>query len=351
MLSTMPSDLNAIFDDLYLGSMEAALHTDTLKELGITHILTIDDRPLLQEITCHFSCKYVHGLDLQDTDLLTYFDECVEFINEGRNKGGILVHCFAGMSRSATMVIAYMMAKCQTDLQEALAYVKKMRSIIRPNRGFMEQLQLYEDMGCHIDKKHNGFRMYKLNQLALRVQAGVYSGEVPSDMFAADPDSPGQDDVVYKCRKCRTSLFRKSVLLSHAIGEGESAFDWRGKQSANQRTDEDKAKSEMICKKSLFIEPVKWMAGTVENIEGKLFCPKCSSKIGSFIWYGERCPCGSWVAPAFHIQNSKVDEVTPRPAIKIAQPRPLVNQQLPVMHVPGPLDELEQLNDALSQTL
>lgn len=45
----------------------------------------------------------------------------------------------------------------------------------------------------------------------------------------------------------------------------------------------------------------------------QLNCPKCNAKLGSFVWYGEPCPCGSWVVPAFHIQRSKVDQVKPRP--------------------------------------
>ena len=88
----MPTDMNVILENLYLGSIEAALHTDILKDAGVTHILTIDDRPLSHETTNKFTSKYIHGLDLHDTDLLTYFDECIDFINEGRKAGGVLVH-------------------------------------------------------------------------------------------------------------------------------------------------------------------------------------------------------------------------------------------------------------------
>lgn len=40
----------------------------------------------------------------------------------------------------------------------------------------------------------------------------------------------------------------------------------------------------------------------------QLLCPKCTSKLGSFSWWGEQCSCGHWVTPAFQIHKSRVDE-------------------------------------------
>lgn len=55
---------------------------------------------------------------------------------------------------------------------------------------------------------------------------------------------------------------------------------------------------------SLFLEPLSWMneSGIAEgNVEGKLMCNGCSSRIGSFAWSGEQCSCGAWVTPAFQV--------------------------------------------------
>ena len=62
-----------------------------------------------------------------------------------RNKGGrVFVHCHAGISRSATVCIAYMMQHKRISSQEAYTYVKEKRSIISPNLSFMGQLMLYQ---------------------------------------------------------------------------------------------------------------------------------------------------------------------------------------------------------------
>ena len=60
-------------------------------------------------------------------------------------------------------------------------------------------------------------------------------------------------------------LFKHSGLIQHNVGEGEAAFDWRGKQSH-----ETMVTSENICNQSLFIEPVKWMADSISEPSGKV---------------------------------------------------------------------------------
>jgi dual specificity phosphatase 12 len=60
-----------------------------------------------------------------------------------------------------------------------------------------------------------------------------------------------------------------------------------------------------------FLEPQDWMQSTIDqgDLDGKLECPKCSSKVGAYAWQGMRCSCGMWVTPCFSLGKSKVDEV------------------------------------------
>jgi dual specificity phosphatase 12 len=46
-----------------------------------------------------------------------------------------------------------------------------------------------------------------------------------------------------------------------------------------------------------------------QKLEGKLECPKCASKVGSYAWHGMKCSCGEWVVPGISIARGKVDEI------------------------------------------
>uniref|UniRef100_A0ACD5U5I2 Uncharacterized protein n=1 Tax=Avena sativa TaxID=4498 RepID=A0ACD5U5I2_AVESA len=129
---------------LYLGSVGAALNKDALKSLNITHILVVA-RSLNPTFPAEFTYKKIEVLDSPDTDLVKHFGECFTFIDEGVCSGGnVLVHCFAGRSRSVTLVLAYLMNKHQMSLQSAMSLVRSKRPQIGPNEGFMSQLVNFE---------------------------------------------------------------------------------------------------------------------------------------------------------------------------------------------------------------
>nr|BAK02707.1 predicted protein [Hordeum vulgare subsp. vulgare] len=129
---------------LYLGSVGAALNNEALKSLNITHILVVA-RSLNPAFPAEFTYKKIEVLDSPDTDLGKHFSECFTFIDEGICTGGnVLVHCFAGRSRSVTVVLAYLMKKHQMNLQSAMSLVRSKRPQIAPNAGFMSQLVNFE---------------------------------------------------------------------------------------------------------------------------------------------------------------------------------------------------------------
>lgn len=130
---------------LYIGSVAGAYNLDTLKKNGITHILTCGQnmRAKFPEI---FKYKFVECVDLPDQDMMTFFEDCFDFIDNVKAQGGkILVHCFAGRSRSATILTAYLMAREKMQLQDAIALVKENRPIVNPNSGFRLQLKQFQN--------------------------------------------------------------------------------------------------------------------------------------------------------------------------------------------------------------
>ncbi|CAD8182338.1 unnamed protein product [Paramecium octaurelia] len=84
--------------------------------------------------------------DRPQCDISGYFDKTNKFINKHMDDNhNVLVHCMAGKSRSATIVLAYLMFSQDWTLQEALIYLKSVRPLVCPNPGFIRQLLKYEE--------------------------------------------------------------------------------------------------------------------------------------------------------------------------------------------------------------
>jgi hypothetical protein len=64
--------------------------------------------------------------------------------------GNVLVHCAAGVSRSATVVLGYLMARHNLSLTAALEHLKAVRPWVAPNTGFMQQLAAFEAAKCDL---------------------------------------------------------------------------------------------------------------------------------------------------------------------------------------------------------
>ena len=101
---------------------------------------------------------------------------------------------------------------------------------------------------------------------------------------------------VYACRACRKRLFLSDAMVAHE--QGKAQFE---RKHGTFRTGQEECTSH-------FIETYLWM-GDLSTLEGKLACPKCHARVGSYNWAGMQCSCGTWVRPAFQIVKSKVDEV------------------------------------------
>lgn len=139
----MGNGINKVLSDLYLGNFKDARDREQLARNNITHILSIHDTaaPILQEMT--YLC--IPAADSPTQNLVQHFKKSIMFMHESRLKGeGCLVHCLAGVSRSVTLVVAYVMTVTTLGWQEALAAVKVARPCASPNVGFQTQLQEFE---------------------------------------------------------------------------------------------------------------------------------------------------------------------------------------------------------------
>ncbi|XP_076836275.1 dual specificity protein phosphatase 4 [Brachyhypopomus gauderio] len=129
---------------LFLGSALHASKRETLDGMGISALLNVSSN-----CPNHFEDAYLYKCipveDNHKEDISSWFIEAIEFIDSVKDSNGrVLVHCQAGISRSATICLAYLMKKKRVRLDEAFEFVKQRRSIISPNFSFMGQLLQFE---------------------------------------------------------------------------------------------------------------------------------------------------------------------------------------------------------------
>lgn len=139
----MPSTI--IEDKLYLSCYSIAGKIHLMEYFGIKGIISMGSYYHHTTYTVHsepFEYLFVFIEDHEDEPIHTEFKDCIDFIN--RIDGPVLVHCVAGISRSATIVIAYLMKEMGMDYADAYNYVKERRRIINPNSGFKRQLRQFE---------------------------------------------------------------------------------------------------------------------------------------------------------------------------------------------------------------
>lgn len=140
VIDTKPDDIPAkIKNHLYLGSQDCC-DSAIFEQFNIKHVLCLGVEPTVKNSQVNY--KYVKMLDLDITDLHKYLLGCIGFIyNALKSKENVLVHCNAGVSRSASIVIAYLILNDNLSFENAHEIVKKARPCIRPNDGFMVQLK------------------------------------------------------------------------------------------------------------------------------------------------------------------------------------------------------------------
>ncbi|XP_043120954.1 dual specificity protein phosphatase 22-A isoform X3 [Puntigrus tetrazona] len=114
----MGNGMNKVIDGLYLGNIRDSENRDSLSHNGITHILSVcnNAKPVLEDMT--YLC--INAADASSQNFL------------------------AGVSRSTTMVVAYLMTVTNYGWEECLNAVKAVRSFVDPNYGFQLQLQEFQ---------------------------------------------------------------------------------------------------------------------------------------------------------------------------------------------------------------
>ncbi len=139
-------DLDEIIPNLFLGNINAGWNPETLHQFNIHAVLQLLPQTPPPDVI-HIPRLIIHIEDYPETNIKKFFHQTFQWIdNHLLNHQTVLIHCYAGVSRSATIVIAYLMNKNKWNYQQSFDFVLARRPCIEPNWGFTLQLYQYENL-------------------------------------------------------------------------------------------------------------------------------------------------------------------------------------------------------------
>ncbi|VDM35305.1 unnamed protein product [Hydatigera taeniaeformis] len=148
--------VSEILDFLYLGNARDSRDAQMMKERSITHVINATrEQSNFFEGSGKVEYLRIPVDDNSTADLMPYFKPAINFIDEAMRSGGrVLVHCQAGVSRSPSLVLAYLVAHSSLTVLEAFALVNHLRSAIGPSFHFLGQVERFR-VSFRLDNKYH----------------------------------------------------------------------------------------------------------------------------------------------------------------------------------------------------
>jgi len=137
--------ITQITENIFIGDIHAASNVDVLNELNIKNIVCAIKgmEPMFPN---NFNYINLDLIDAEFQKISHVFNNTNKFIeNCINNNEKVLVHCVCGVSRSVTLVIAYLMYKQNFSYEEAFNFIHRKRDVAQPNKYFEEQLKKYHE--------------------------------------------------------------------------------------------------------------------------------------------------------------------------------------------------------------
>lgn len=154
-------------------------------EFRVRHILNVT-REIDNFFPGMFEYLNVRVYDDDKTNLLKHWDNTYKYISQAKNSGSnVLVHCKMGISRSASVVIAYAMKAYGWSFAQAIDHVKNNRNCIKPNKNFLNQLETYQGMLMAMKNKEKLQRSKSDTNLRSTKDARLLPGSEPTPLIQA----------------------------------------------------------------------------------------------------------------------------------------------------------------------
>lgn len=145
-----------IIPHLYLTNWKSSNDPNIMERYKIKGVVTLEMMDKPQQTIMYYKQHNIQNLHIRINDtpqeeISKYFDVTYKFINDLINKNeNVLVHCRAGVSRSTSIIINYLLQKKYENfflestpkqtVDDIIMFVRSKRSIINPNQGFVNQL-------------------------------------------------------------------------------------------------------------------------------------------------------------------------------------------------------------------
>ncbi|KAF7317352.1 hypothetical protein HMN09_00471400 [Mycena chlorophos] len=216
---------------LFVADWLVAENWDALHAMGITHVVSVCEIPPI--VPRNIQHLHVMIVDLPFADISEHFPASTEWIRRALSVEGtkVLVHCLGGLSRSVSIVCAYLIAAKGMTAAEAILYLKDRRPVANPNPGFQVQLHQWAAMfglhdsqdGLSDDAERSGGGGFHLPTFGLGAHH-AHLGQIPSSLPGTDSGPLLQGG----------ALSVGAVKLAHilAIARGKALGpDWAGPAS------------------------------------------------------------------------------------------------------------------------
>ncbi|XP_050898101.1 protein-tyrosine-phosphatase MKP1 [Lathyrus oleraceus] len=170
-LAFYDKECSRIAEHVYLGSDTVAKNHELLRKNGITHVLNCVGFVCPEYFKSDFVYKTLWLQDSPTEDIISILYDVFDYFEDVRLQGGrVLVHCCQGVSRSTSLVIAYLMWREGQSFEDAFHYVKNARGVTNPNMGFASQLLQCQKRVVNVNANSNAMpsspnsvlRMYRM---------------------------------------------------------------------------------------------------------------------------------------------------------------------------------------------
>ena len=140
----MGNGMTQLAPRLYVGNLKDSVDESQLNQNKITHIVSIHDKQKTKLPGRTYLC--VEADDVDGYDITQHFQTCCQFIHDARveDSNNVLVHCESGVSRSVTIIIAYLLMVTEHSWTDILTALRQVRPSATPNKGFKEQLSSFQ---------------------------------------------------------------------------------------------------------------------------------------------------------------------------------------------------------------